>query len=85
MIVSLTQVPEKRIQIINTMLADPIVSEAWSVFIRLGQPNNAQLSMNQIKARDKAWGEYCKVRDEYLKLPPLSVPYMQGTQNRYRN
>lgn len=78
-------VPQDRIDMINEMLNDPIVGEAWSQFVKLGQPHNQGLSMGQIKARDKAWIEYCVVRDQYLKLPPLSVPYVQGTQNRYRN
>lgn len=78
-------VPPERIEQIQTMLNDPIVGEAWNIFIKLGQPHNEILSMNQIKARDKAWAAYCVVRDQYLKLPPLSVPYVQGTQNRYRN
>lgn len=77
-------VPPEKIDQINAMLKDPIVGEAWSYFVALGQPHNQTLSMNQIKARDKAWIQYCIVRDQYLKLPPLSVPYVQGTQNRYR-
>jgi hypothetical protein len=78
-------VPQDKIDTINNMLQDPIVGEAWDIFVSLGQPHNQMLSMNQIRAREKAWQEYCVVRDKYLNLPPLSVPYVQGTQNRYRN
>jgi hypothetical protein len=78
-------VPEEKILLIKTMLEDPIVGEAWMQFVNLGQPHNHILSMSQIKLRDKAWAEYARLRDEYLKLPPLSIPIMQGTQARYRN
>jgi hypothetical protein len=78
-------VPEERIAKIQEMLNDPIVGEAWHQFVNLGQPHNHMLSISQIKLRDKAWAEYARLRDEYLKLPPLSIPIMQGTQARYRN
>lgn len=76
-------VPEERIEMITKLLNDPLVGEAWLAYTTLGQMASPTVSF--INARDKAWREYARLRDEYLKLPPLVIPIMQGTQNRYRN
>lgn len=68
--------PEK-IKLIQEMLADPIVNELWLKFVNLGH------GFGNIKARDKAFQEYCHFRDKYLGLPPLQIQGIQGT-NRER-
>jgi hypothetical protein len=78
-------VPEEKIQKIQEMLNDPIVGEAWKQFVNLGGELHGTMTMNQINAREIAWNEYVRLRDDYLKLPPLSIPAMQGTHLRYRN
>lgn len=71
--------PEK-VKLIESMLADPIVNELWLKFVNLGLPNPSNTAL--IKAREIAWNEYCYFRDQYLGLPPLVVPHIQGTNRR---
>lgn len=76
-------VPREKIQLIQDMLNDPTVGELWQIYIQMGQPQNGASSA-LLKAREKAWNHYCIARDKFLGLPPLVVPSMQGTINRYR-
>jgi hypothetical protein len=74
--------PEK-IQLIYDLLNDPIVKDAWRRFVMLGQPQHGS-NGTIYKEREKAFTEYATARDKFLGLPPLIVPSVQGTHNRYR-
>ena len=78
-------VSEQKIEMIHKMLADPIVGEAWAIFIAKGRTKHAGIGADAIKERMIAWDNYTKVRDVYLGLPPLVVQYAYTPQTRFQN
>ncbi len=63
----------EQIEKIKTLLNDKTVNKLWLTFVGLGNSGGSFIE------REKAFDAYADARDKFLKLPPLAVEGIQGT------
>lgn len=70
-------VPPDKIQLIQDLLNDPHVKEAWLQYTRLNEiaSNSAK---SHVKARMEAWHNYVLLRDQFLGLPTQNKYFLEG-------
>ncbi len=70
-------VPLEKIELIQNLLNDPNVKQAWLNYTKLSDIGTNS-SKTAIRARMEAWHNYVVLRDQFLGLPTHNTYFLQG-------